>query len=405
MSTGTLLGATNVFLDWSVPGPIGTLTPNTGAFTSLSGSRSIVPGTLADGTTLSLAMHGGRCVQINGGTIGLPADANWSVGDEFELISVGTNPTTLAWTGNLILTSTSSAASQVVSGLQADSLRVKKISAGVAYLLMEPRRLNWLIDDVTLTNPTTDDVLRYDSALNKWANTPGNDSIYDLWNRAEILSGSGTTITQRGISLTNVGTISHSQPAAGTAYTQAHRFLLTSAATAAAFSQIRSAMLRLWRGSAAGLGGFKVSIAFGLGTLQAGMRSFVGIDSNNAAQTNVDPTTTSTTSKIGLAINNNTGNWNLINNVAGTAPTVLALGTSFPVDVTTLYTLELVALPNGSSIAYRVINRNTGAVATGSLTTNIPANTTYMHINGWATNNATAAAVAITFGRVLAEFG
>ena len=339
---------------------------------SIVGSRAVVASTLADGTTLGTT-HLGRAVKVNGGTINLPADANWAVNEEIEFIVVGTSPTILQWTGNAIVApDTGSATAQVIGGGIGNAAIVKKMAAGVAYLFA--------------------------------GNVPQNFSIYDPQNRALILPGAGSTISQVGASLTLVGTTSHPQPAAGTAYTEAHRWILTSAATAAALSSMRSATLRLWRGNAAGKGGFKVSILFGLATMQAGQRAFFGIDSNTAAATNIDPLTAAAQSKIGMAINVNTGNWNLINNVAGTTPTVLALGANFPVDTTTLYELILTCSPNGSAIAYRITNKNTGSSVSGSLTSNIPAATTFMHLYCWITNNATAAAVAPMFGKIAMEF-
>jgi hypothetical protein len=99
-----------------------------------------------------------------------------------------------------------------------------------------------------------------------------------------------------------------------------------------------------------------------------------------------------------MAINANTGNWNLINNVTGTAPTVTNLGASFPVNTTSLYELVLFSAQNGGSIGWRVTNLSTGAQTNGSLTTNIPANTTFLSPMHWITNNATAAAAIFDFG-------
>jgi hypothetical protein len=94
-----------------------------------------------------------------------------------------------------------------------------------------------------------------------------------------------------------------------------------------------------------------------------------------------------------MAINANTGNWNFVNNVAGTAPTVTPLGASFPVNTTDLYELVMFAKPNDTVINYRVKNLSTGAsVSSTTLTTNIPANTTYMAPQFWMVNVAAAVA-------------
>jgi hypothetical protein len=125
------------------------------------------------------------------------------------------------------------------------------------------------------------------------------------------------------------------------------------------------------------------------------MRAFVGLtDTATTAPTNIDPTTSTTPGKIGMAINANTGNWNLVHNITGTAPTVIALGANFPVDATTMYELVLFSASAGSSVGYRITNQTTNATTSGTLSTNLPALATLLGRTIWATNNATAAAVA-----------
>src|SRR6185369_4081029 len=114
--------------------------------------------------------------------------------------------------------------------------------------------------------------------------------------------------------------------------------------------------------------------------------------------TNVDPTTNTTPGKVGMAINANTGNWNFVNNITGTAPTVNALGASFPVNTTDLYELVLYCSQNGSSIGWRVTDLSTGAQTSGSASANIPASTTFLAPLTWITNNATAAAAIMDWG-------
>ncbi|MCA9327194.1 hypothetical protein KDA14_01575, partial [Candidatus Saccharibacteria bacterium] len=168
--------------------------------------------------------------------------------------------------------------------------------------------------------------------------------------------------------------------------------------TAGTVASNRQSVLQVWRGNAAGLGGFFYTIRFGTDTLATGNRAFIGLSSSVAAPTNIDPTTTGTgISRIGMAINASTGNWNVVNNISGTAPTVTNLGASFPVDTTSLYELVMFSAPNGSSIGWRVTNISTGAQTSGSMTTNIPNNTTFLAPQHWITNNTTGAAAIIDF--------
>jgi hypothetical protein len=210
-----------------------------------------------------------------------------------------------------------------------------------------------------------------------------------------ISPGAGTTLSQIGNLVTNVGTVSHPAPAATNLKTQTRRFTNTSAGTAGSLASTRVQVMECWRGNAAGLGGFWVNFRFALTTLAAGMRAFVGLtDTATTAPTNLDPTTSTTPGKIGLAVNANTGNWNLVHNITGTAPTVIALGANFPVNTTDLLELQLFAKPNDTAVYYRVINLTTGNETSGTLTTNLPASATFLGRVIWACNNATASAVA-----------
>ncbi len=134
------------------------------------------------------------------------------------------------------------------------------------------------------------------------------------------------------------------------------------------------------------------------------MRMFIGLTDNaTAAPTNIDPTTSTTPGKIGMAINASTGNWNLVHNITGTPPTVIPLGGSYPVDTTSLYEIVLFAKPNDSVITYRITNLSTTAQTSGTLSTNLPSTTTPLGRVCWATNNATAGAVAWDLSRFSLE--
>jgi hypothetical protein len=179
--------------------------------------------------------------------------------------------------------------------------------------------------------------------------------------------------------------------------TSTYRSIISTGATAGALAYIRGNQLIFWRGNAAGVGGFTVIHRFALETLQTGMRVFAGIVDVAANPTNIDPTTATAPGGIGLAINASTGNWKIVNNITGTARTSADLGASFPVNNTDLMELVIFSAQNGSAVGYRVTNLSTAAVTSGSLSTNIPANTTFLAPSIWLTNNATAAAATLGF--------
>ena len=179
--------------------------------------------------------------------------------------------------------------------------------------------------------------------------------------------------------------------------TQMLHTVMSTTATAGGLGTHISAPLRFWRGNTAGAGGFTFTLRFSLLALQAGMRAFWGIQDSVTPLTNVDYTTATAPGKIGLAIIANTGNWNLVHNITASAPTVIALGANFPVNITDVLELNLSCAPNGSTIGYRVRNLSTGNETSGALSTNIPAATTFMCPSGAITNNATAAIASMRF--------
>jgi hypothetical protein len=178
---------------------------------------------------------------------------------------------------------------------------------------------------------------------------------------------------------------------------QTYRGTIRSGTTAGGIAYIRANTLRIWRGNAAGLGGFFVATRFALsGTIQTGQRSFIGIWDTLSNPTNIDPLT-SVQGKIGLGQNAATGNWTFVHNVTGTAPTTIALGASFPINNTDLYEIALFAAPNAASIGYRVVNWSTNQQTSGTISTNLPTSTTFMTPVVFITNNATGAQSELDF--------
>lgn len=241
----------------------------------------------------------------------------------------------------------------------------------------------------------------------KWIAPSGVDTPFQAsfgFNRIAMLTPSGlaaaaaaTVFNAWGVNPTqSASTYTNPALASTNLFTAVRRGRLTSTATAGALAYSYSTSLMAWRGNAAGLGGFFFTVRFGTSTLASGNRVFVGLTDSTSAPTNIDPTTNITPGMLGMAINASTGNWNWINNVTGSAPTVTGLGANFPVNTTSLYELVMYSPPNGSSITYRITNLSTAAVTSDTVvSTNIPGTTTFLAPRFWATNNLTAAAVAI----------
>lgn len=179
---------------------------------------------------------------------------------------------------------------------------------------------------------------------------------------------------------------------------QTRRSTISTTTTANTLAFIRANQTEVWRGNAAGLGGFFVIIRFGLsGTLQSGLRAFAGLNDVAANPTNVNPLTTNNPGGVGVAIAANTGNWSIVHNITGTARTVIDLGVSFAADNISPLELVLFCAPNTPTISWRMVNLRTNSQSSGVISTNIPTSTTFLVPTVWITNNTTAAAQTLDF--------
>jgi hypothetical protein len=119
--------------------------------------------------------------------------------------------------------------------------------------------------------------------------------------------------------------------------------------------------------------GFKFIAKFGTSVTSTGNRKYFGLTGGaNTTPTLANPLTDTTYSKIVMGVDDNTGNWKLINNLAGNAPTVLDLA-NCPINTTNVYKLELYTNFDNTGVDYIITSYPSLLKTTGTLTTNIPA--------------------------------
>lgn len=209
-----------------------------------------------------------------------------------------------------------------------------------------------------------------------------------------VRPSSGASQTVIGCAVTNVGTLTTPTLAATNQLTSTRRTLFTSVATAGALASQYSNSLLVSGGAVQGYGGFMYVERFSLSVLAAGNRFFCGLADSLAAPTNVDPTTSSAVGKIGIGINANSGAWNLVNNIVGTVPTVLALNSLPAIAANDILELTLYSASASSVVGYRFRNITGTGEVSGILNANIPAPPTFLAPWKYMTNNATATSVA-----------
>lgn len=217
------------------------------------------------------------------------------------------------------------------------------------------------------------------------------------------LPENGTTIRTWGIPNTNVGTISHPTLASSSFANSIRRWRNTSAGTANSAAENRCNQTTVWRGNAAGLGGFTFITRVSLATLTANCRGFFGLTSaTGAISTTQVPS--NLTNCIGFGWDSGETTLRFQHNDGSGAATRVDLGASFPTNNTAaVYTMFVYSARNGSEIAYRIVREDTGDVADGAVSTNIPSNTTFLTHHLHMNNGGDAAAVAFDCSGIYVE--
>ena len=213
-----------------------------------------------------------------------------------------------------------------------------------------------------------------------------------------------TTVNTNGMPRTAVGTVATPTLTTTGLADSMRRWRVTSAATANAAAEERSAGWVCWRGNAEGLGGWNYVNRLSLTTVQATGMGFFGLyGSISALATTL--TLATVLNCIGIGFQRGThSNWQLVHNDGAGAPTLIDLGASFPVaSMTNVLTLYIAAAPNGSDIGVRVVEEVSGAAVEFTITTDMPAATQLLSPRNYMNNGATAAVVAYDCAGVYVE--
>ena len=202
-------------------------------------------------------------------------------------------------------------------------------------------------------------------------------------------SGNGGADTQMGLVVSGTGTATAENVATGSLYNYMRRrsWRITTASTSAA-AGIRGGALQFTVGStSAGLGGFYLVWRWGpaTGVTNASHRAFVGMRNAITAPTDVNPS--SLTNICGMGYDSADTNIQLMHNDGSGAATKIDLGASFPkpnTDLTSVYEVALFARPGTTqALSYEVTNLVSGAVASGTVTTDLPSTSTLINPYGY----------------------
>lgn len=218
-----------------------------------------------------------------------------------------------------------------------------------------------------------------------------------------LLPQTGTTPTLWGMPNTTVGTASTPAITSTNLLTSMRRITVTSAATANSASELRAAAPLVWRGNAAGLGGFFYASRFSTTSAVANQRLFSGLTATTGATaTTVAPS--AILNMVGVGWDSADANLQIMSNDGSGVATKVDLGSNFPSNNTSaVYELILFAAANASSIGYRVQRLDTNQFTSGTISADLPGNTQMLTHHQYMNNGGTAAAVILNVNRVYIE--
>jgi hypothetical protein len=215
---------------------------------------------------------------------------------------------------------------------------------------------------------------------------------------AWLPTGNSTTVTmQRCVALTATGTATASNVATTNLHTMMKRldYLVTVAATTAVAGW-RSTAPMWCLGNAALIGGFHYVCRWGpaTGVATATTRAFVGFTVATAAPSDVEPS--SLVSMVGMGWDAADTNIQMMNNNTTGTAVKTDLGASFPVptaDRASVYELAMFSASNSGVVEWQVKNLISGAEATGTISTELPATTSLLVPRGWMSVGGTSSVV------------
>lgn len=209
-----------------------------------------------------------------------------------------------------------------------------------------------------------------------------------------VPAGNGGADTQMGLVISATGTATSENVATTNLHNYMRRrsWRITTASTTAVAGIRGGALQFSVGGPSAGLGGFHLVWRWGpaTGVTNASHRAFVGMRNSTAAPTDVNPSTL--TNICGMGYDSADTNIQFMYNDGSGTATKVDLGASFAkpnADLTSVYEIAMFARPGTTqSLTYEVTNLVSGAVATGTVTTDVPTTTTlinpysYMSVGG-----------------------
>jgi hypothetical protein len=234
------------------------------------------------------------------------------------------------------------------------------------------------------------DVLQYESATQLWKNKPltASENIWganpgETYRGVSINNNTTTVVVDGGIVMSSsASTLAQTVGSSYFALKHIRLRYYASVVSAGRYTGTRGTSLLWWIN-----GGFRFVCDFNISdtAYSVGCQQFYGL-ANQTTDLNyggVSGTLVSTLlNVIGVGSETSDANLQVFHNDASGTATKIDLGSSFPANrtnlslSTTVYQIQILNIPGTSVVQYRVVNKETGAIASGSLSANLPDPTT-----------------------------
>ncbi|MCC7122264.1 MAG: hypothetical protein IT493_11970 [Gammaproteobacteria bacterium] len=214
------------------------------------------------------------------------------------------------------------------------------------------------------------------------------------------VGGASAVPQQVGFDCANVatggGSATHTAPSGTAALTSLYRIVHASgggAGTNNTGSAMNARTAAFWLGNAAGLGGFRGEWTFGIETTRTDLRLAAGLF-DPAAALSLAGEPSAYLNGIFCGVDSGDANLQIMHNDGAGACTKIDLGASFARATGMLLRLVLESTANSGTVTYTVTRLDSAASATGTISTNLPANTFFMTPQFAAGRGATPAGPA-----------
>jgi len=207
-----------------------------------------------------------------------------------------------------------------------------------------------------------------------------------------VPNGNTTVLSNFGLAPAATGTATAANVAVTNRHARMRRieYLVTTASTSAVAGFRGGALQYSVGGAAAGDGGFHYVFRWGpaTGVATATNRAFAGMASSTSAATDAQPS--SRANVVGMGWDSADANIQFMHNDASGTATKINLGSGFPrptADRAEVYEIAMFSPPGTTQIlSYEVTDLTTGAVASGTVTTDLPSTSTLL--NPWSSFSA-----------------